>query len=446
VLPKIRRVTQRFNNEWQKGRYLQVENLGFVEACQQRGINVVQPQDLFTSHLPEDPERVPEGFDQFEPTVKGEITNEVDHPHFHEQPIRDYNPLHHSFPLRYELDCAKVLLKTVEIEDGLPGRIVQSMNELRIGEDFDGLAKNVLMESHVYDATQKKLPKNLAVPYTGWHPVEDKMFRKMPYPVDKFSWHWGAKREYGIPEARKNQNMTRGLLRICDMMVSSPDLLNRLHLEETVIRQFLERGDDLLRFYVPLPFVITATKPLPAHADAQAVKKTENIPLPDIFPIEPHASFKLKYVYNDEVNFPLKPIHSVACAQHQIHSGIELNNSFIKSFLSDDGYRGQGLVKGFLLALGQAKLTFGPDVKGVLPSPVTVNFVHTDGQKFHFSAFQLNTLDLDNPEGVKNIYWCEKQLDDLYGTCDYIKAVPTLDNYNPDVLRKFAAVYLDNSM
>lgn len=104
--------------------------------------------------------------------------------------------------------------------------------------------------------------------------------------------------------------MTRGLLRVCDMMASdSSDLLNRLHLEDIVIRQFLERGDDLLRFCVPLPQVITATKPLPAHADAQAVKKTENIPLPDIFPIEPHASFKLKYVYNDEVNFPLKVRH-----------------------------------------------------------------------------------------------------------------------------------------
>ena len=103
--------------------------------------------------------------------------------------------------------------------------------------------------------------------------------------------------------------MTRGLLRICDMMVNeSPSLLNRLHLEDTVIRQFLERGDDLLRFYKRLPQVITATKALPAYADAQATQKTENIPLPDIFPLEPHASFKLRYVYNDEVNFPLKVI------------------------------------------------------------------------------------------------------------------------------------------
>ena len=80
---------------------------------------------------------------------------------------------------------------------------MQSMSELNISKDFDGLAKNVLMESHVYDATQKKLPKNHAVPYIGWHPVEDKMHKKMPYAVDQISWNWGARRDYGIPEARK---------------------------------------------------------------------------------------------------------------------------------------------------------------------------------------------------------------------------------------------------
>ena len=143
--------------------------------------------------------------------------------------------------------------------------------------------------------------------------------------------------------------------------------------------------------------------------------------------------------------FYLQPIHSVACAQHQIHSGIEHNNNINKAALKDDGYYAKGLVNGFLLALGQAKLTFGPDVKGVLPSPVTVNFVHTDGKKFHFSAFQLNTLDLDNPDGIKNIYWCDRRLDDIYSTCDFVQAVPVLENYNPQVFRKFAALYLENS-
>lgn len=445
-MPKPRCVTKAFNNEWQKGRYLQVENLGFVEACQERGITVCKPEDIFTSHLPIDPENVPEDLHHIEPLVKGPIRTEQEHPYFHERPIRDYSTLAIGFPKGIQVECAKVLTKAVEVEEALPGRLLQSISELQLPDDIDDLAKNVLMESRVYDATQKKLPVNAKVPYIGWHPVEDRMFRPMPYKLGDVSWNRRVKREYGIPEKRKNMNVTRGFLRICDMMASErPGLLNRIHLEETVSRQFLERGQDLLRFHLPLHQVITDTRGLPAYADGQAVKGTENIPLPDIFPLEPHAHFQLKYVYNDEIVFPLKPIHSVACAQYQIHSGIEHINSFTKEKYHNDNLKARSLVNAFILALGQAKLKFGPEVKGELPSPVTVNFITTDGKRVQFSAFQLNTLDLDNPEGVKNIYWCDPTTEEMFGTCDYVKAIPTLENYNKQGFRKFAALYLENS-
>ena len=77
-------------------------------------------------------------------------------------------------------------------------------------------------------------------------------------------------------------------------------------MEKTVIRQFLERKGELLRFYVNTPHVVTDTRALAPYADQQVVKSTENIQLPDISPLEPDISFKVKYVYNDQVNFPLK--------------------------------------------------------------------------------------------------------------------------------------------
>ena len=77
---------------------------------------------------------------------------------------------------------------------------------------------------------------------------------------------------------------------------------------------------------------------------------------------------------------PLQPIHSMACAQYHIHSGLEHVNSHNKDHYNIDNLKARGLVNAFVLALGQAKLRFGPDVtKGELPSPVTVNFVTTDG-------------------------------------------------------------------
>ena len=63
--------------------------------------------------------------------------------------------------------------------------------------------ESLVKDTQMFDATQEKLQKSWAVPYIGWHPVEDKMFRKMPYDVTSISWQRKVKREYGIPLARK---------------------------------------------------------------------------------------------------------------------------------------------------------------------------------------------------------------------------------------------------
>ena len=38
--PKDRKYVRLWNNKWQEGRYKEVENLGYVEACEERGIKV----------------------------------------------------------------------------------------------------------------------------------------------------------------------------------------------------------------------------------------------------------------------------------------------------------------------------------------------------------------------------------------------------------------------
>ena len=67
-------------------------------------------------------------------------------------------------------------------------------------------------------------------------------------------------------------NVTRGMFRYCDFMAGQhPGLLNRAHLENTVIRQFWEHPSapdgGLVRLYLDLPFVVTAPKPLPAFSN-----------------------------------------------------------------------------------------------------------------------------------------------------------------------------------
>ena len=100
---------------------------------------------------------------------------------------------------------------------------------------------------------------------------------------------------------------------------------------------------------------------------------------------------------------------------------------------------------GFLTALAQARLTYGDDIRGELPEPVTVHHISMDGRQFHFSVYQLNTLDLESSEGKKNIFWHEDVLTKLYDVCEYVSARPTLEGYNSDVFAKFSAMYLQNT-
>ena len=47
--PKARPYERLWNNRWQVGRLREVENLGYVEACEERGINVVNAKVINTS-------------------------------------------------------------------------------------------------------------------------------------------------------------------------------------------------------------------------------------------------------------------------------------------------------------------------------------------------------------------------------------------------------------
>lgn len=76
---------------------------------------------------------------------------------------------------------------------------------------------------------------------------------------------------------------------------------------------------------------------------------------------------------------------------------------------------------------------------GVLPKPVTLQCVHSDGQWFHFGVIQLNTLSME-AGGVKNV-WYQTPKIQLYTNCSYKSGKPTLEGYNNDVLLNLLTFY-----
>lgn len=75
-----------------------------------------------------------------------------------------------------------------------------------------------------------------------------------------------------------------------------------------------------------------------------------------------------------------------------------------------------------------------------LPKPVTVQCVQVHVNKFYFGVYQLNTLNLEGEDGIKN-YWYNIPALELYSNCEYQQSRPILENYNQDVLRHAIAFY-----
>lgn len=74
------------------------------------------------------------------------------HPDYHTRRLlsyRDHNVLLEG------VQQAKLLTKTVELQQGLPARIVLP----DLSKDVNRFCKKIILNSHVFDAEQKRLPK-----------------------------------------------------------------------------------------------------------------------------------------------------------------------------------------------------------------------------------------------------------------------------------------------
>lgn len=91
------------------------------------------------------------------------------------------------------------------------------------------------------------------------------------------------------------------------------------------------------------------------------------------------------------------------------------------------------------------------DAEGRLARPIVVNGVSVSHQRFNFLTYQLNTLNMSNNGGVKNLafYDCDNE---IYLNRPDLKTLPypsqknvqrlILDKleYNPNVLKKFSSL------
>lgn len=74
------------------------------------------------------------------------------HPNWHDRICHTY---YDNNVLLEGLLQAKLITKTVELQAGIPAK----MNIKKCTKDVDNMVKNIILNCHVFDAEQKKLPK-----------------------------------------------------------------------------------------------------------------------------------------------------------------------------------------------------------------------------------------------------------------------------------------------
>lgn len=370
------------------------------------GIKIHEPEDILKEKL----EYVK--FEFVGPPIPKPLPRDSTHPLYNERVChmyRDHNVLLEG------LSQSKILTKTVEIKEGLPEDIENLVGTHELPEQ-DKLVQRCILTSHLFDATQEKLPK----------------IRDPKRPA------WNFPRVYGITDKRRNNLLSSKLIHLCEFACGR-NVNHRVVQDEIVCVPF-EKDGDLIQLELTVNFLLNSVKPLPAYASHEVVQTTQDIELPNLYPVKHTVTLEKENIYEIRDIFPI-----VQGSQYpNVHTAVthynetEVNNLH-ETPVTEEQILGRTLLKAFAVAAASAKQKFGFEVKE-LPDPITIQCIQTDGRLFHFAVLQLNTLDLDGTEGIKNIFWMLPRMP-LFSSCTYDNGIPSLKDYNDEVFKRLLAFY-----
>ncbi|KAI4498174.1 hypothetical protein M0802_006660 [Mischocyttarus mexicanus] len=320
---------------------------------------------------------------------------------------KDHNVLQNGLPQ------AQLLLKTILIKNDLPQQIKE--NETDISEDIHRLVERSIYTSNIFDAHQELLPK-----------------RKDP---ERPAWNFP--RYYGVTDIRKTHNLFNKLLQICECVCGPEIVQTRSVFHNGVSCISIEKGSNLLQFKSTFDLALVSKEPLKMIDNQNAYKELD---FPDIYPFYPTVSLEKTNIYKTEDLYPIETttpwlnVHTIFIS----HNPVEVKNTSELPVVNDQ-IRARSMIKSFTAAASNARLKYGSDVKE-LPEPIIVQCIESNGRQFHFSVFQLNTLDINKTEGIRNFWWSSPVLN-LFDEACYKTGRPILSNYNPEVVKKLFAFY-----
>ena len=175
--------------------------MGFKQAVTKRGIPLYQPQDILSDFH----EKSEFPHIELTETKLKPVDRDENHPLYKDTPAYTYGD-RTWLPKINRLPTALAITNSESVAKFAPKNFNKHFPP---SEGVIKRSENILKEVFMGDAVQKILPRNFAVPYIGWHPVESKMRPRNIYDHTAMSWGRSMPREYGVPNKRKLANLSR---------------------------------------------------------------------------------------------------------------------------------------------------------------------------------------------------------------------------------------------
>ncbi|XP_017789946.1 PREDICTED: 39S ribosomal protein L37, mitochondrial [Habropoda laboriosa] len=337
---------------------------------------------------------------EIEPTVLEEVNKNC-------LTFEDHNVLQEGVPQ------ACLLTNTLKMDDELPKKIKDLITD--VPDNINNLLLRFIYTSVIYDAQQIKLP----------------IFKDPNRPS------WVFPRAYGICTTKKMHNLSKKFLQLCESLNGLDIVQDRLILHDGLSSVCIDKETDFIKFSLKTDIMMTSSVPLTPIADTNTNNAFD---MPNIYPLHDTIGLtklntcKSEDIYPITMESPFMNVHTIFIN----HDPEEVKN-ITELPVTENQIHARSMIKSFTVAAVYARQRFGLNVKK-LPEPVVVQCIQSDGQNFHFSVYQLNTLDIDGKEGIRNFWWSEPSIK-LYEKAQYENGQPCLEGYNNEVFKKFLAFY-----
>ncbi|KAL4228521.1 39S ribosomal protein L37 [Mactra antiquata] len=316
------------------------------------------------------------------------------------------------------IDQACLLTKTQRF-NGLPPQIERLVDKYSLTNQ-DEKIKDVIRHAMTWNNTNKKLPRRIDFERPGY------VFT----------------REYGIPNYKSICIMLENYIRLSQSFGGAyPELTaSRRLVCKPSIETSYEYQNETIEIRALNDYIVNDRRPLNPLGNDQMIAESVNHELLDMYPVSPTVDLLRTDIYEDLNRGAFKEMLRIPCSHPQIvfrinsGRGREANQAF-------------NLMTTFGIAITEARSRYGIGM-GKLEVPVTIINMNISFNRINYIVFQLNTMDFDNDEGIKNLAWFDSELMFRKHPCKQWleadnKIKPAVYNdYNKKAFSKFLALYL----